>query len=288
MTEATGTGHGKVILLGEHAVVHGQPAIALSLRESLQVTLRPGGDATAPGSDLGRALGAAAEALGIEHPPLGVSVEGDLPIAVGLGSSAALAVGLVRGLAEMVDRTLSDADAGRLANEVEKLFHGTPSGIDATTAAHDGLLWFEAGPPARFEHVEPADSPPIVVALSGSRHHTASTVGSLGQRAARRPAVYRPIFAAVGELVRAGREALETADWPMLGELMSMNHALLRGCGVSTVDLDRLVEDALAEGALGAKLTGGGGGGAAIALAGGDPAALALRLQARGWTAFVA
>ena len=232
---------------------------------------------------------AAATALGVERPTrLGVTVRGDLPVAVGLGSSAALAVGLVRALAGLAGRPLADAEAGRLANEVEKLFHGTPSGIDATAAAHRGLLWFEAGPPARFEQIEPVETPPIVVAQSGSRHHTASTVGSLRERAARRPSVYAPIFEAIGELVRAGRAALENTDWPLLGELMSMNHALLRGCGVSTTDLDRLVHDAGSEGALGAKLTGGGGGGAAIALADGDPAELAARLEARGWSAFAA
>ncbi|MDG2305601.1 MAG: mevalonate kinase [Candidatus Binatia bacterium] len=290
MNEGRGLGHGKVILLGEHAVVHGQPAIATALSHEVRVHARERrkGDADPP-DELRPALEAATAAVGgREAAALHFSFEGDLPIAVGLGSSAALAVALVRALAAANGRTLEDREAALAANEVEKVFHGTPSGIDATTAAHRGLLWFEAGSPPVYERIAPAGPLSLVVALSGSRHHTGETVGSLGTRAERSPAVFQPIFRAIGELVRGARGALESGDRRLLGELMSMNHELLRACGVSTSELDRLVDDARACGALGAKLTGGGGGGAAIALPEGDPASLAQELQGRGWETFVA
>ena len=247
MAEARGSGRGKIILLGEHAVVHGEPAIATGLEHDVRVRLLP----------------------------------------VGLGSSAALSVALVRALAASDGRALSPSEAARLANEVEKVFHGTPSGIDATTAAHGGLLWFETGPPMRWEEVAAGGPLPLVVALSGEEHDTGRSVGGLRHRAESSPEVYGPVFGAIGGLVRAGRTAIERAAWPLLGELMSMNHALLRACGVSTDALDRVVDDALACGALGAKLTGAGGGGAAIALARPEGEEdLIAALRRRGWQAF--
>ncbi len=290
MNPARGVGHGKLILLGEHAVVHGQPAIALTLREGVRVRVRarePGAPASET-EELRGAVAAATAALGLdEERAFEVSVEGELPVAVGLGSSAALAVGLVRAIAAHEGRRLDRETTARLANEVEKIFHGTPSGIDATAASQEGLIWFEAGRPPRWERLDVV-VPALVVALSGARHHTGETVGGLSERAGRHPEVYRPIFAAIGELVRAGRTALEQRDWPLLGEIMTMDHALLRGCGVSTPALDRLVEDARDAGALGAKLTGGGGGGAIVALPADSPETLVANLRERGWTAFVA
>ncbi len=235
------------------------------------------------------ALEAAIGAIGGPDPrALEVTIEGDLPIAVGLGSSAALAVALVRAVAGLQGRALDDGTAASAANEVEKIFHGTPSGIDATTAARRGLLWFETGPPMRWQTIRAGETLPVVVALSGTRHHTGETVGSLRARAAASPEVYAPIFGAIGELVRTARGAIEDANWSLLGELMSMNHELLRACGVSTGELDRLVDDARRCGALGAKLTGAGGGGAAIAIANGDPGELIRQLRDRGWEAFPA
>lgn len=285
MKQGHGSGHGKVIVLGEHAVVHGQPAIAMALAQEVRAIVRL--EAAGSPKELRPAVEAAAAAVGgFEGATLAVEVEGELPIAVGLGSSAALAVALVRALADLRGQSLDALEVSRAANEVERVFHGTPSGIDATTATREGLLCFEIGPPVRFDEVRPPSRPSIVVALSGTRHHTGKTVGGLRSRAEAAPEVYQPVFRAIGDLVRSGRTALESGDWPRLGGLMSMNHELLRACGVSTTELDRLVADAVECGALGAKLTGAGGGGAAIALADGDPGDLTERLRTRGWEAF--
>lgn len=274
--------------------MHGQPAIAAALGQQVRASIRRGVDArTSSGvpEGLRPAVEAAVRAVDaegeVEIANLEVTLESDLPIAVGLGSSAALAVALVRGFADAKGQVLSDDETARAANEVEKVFHGTPSGIDATTATRRGLLCFEIGPPTRCEPIR-ADLPPIVVVLSGTRHHTGQTVGGLRMRAEAAPDVYRPVFRAVGDLVRAARVAIVDSAWPKLGELMSMNHELLRACGVSTDELDRVVADARACGALGAKLTGAGGGGAAIALANGETRSLIARLRERGWEAFAA
>jgi mevalonate kinase len=286
---------GKVILLGEHAVVHGEPAIVAGLPAgvTVRVTPRPGPGteiAATGGLDdprLARAVAEARALAGIEaERGLAVEIAGDLPVAVGLGSSAALCVALVRALEAASGRVASDDDVARNAHRLEGIFHGTPSGVDGTAATYGGLLWFEAGPPPRHHVLRPARAFDVVVVLSGSRHETGRTVAGLRERAAASPRVYRPVLGAIGALVRAAREAIEGGELELLGELMTMNHGLLRACGVSTAELDAIVEDALAEGARGAKLTGAGGGGAVIALPAGEPAALAGAMQARGHECF--
>jgi mevalonate kinase len=216
-----------------------------------------------------------------------IEVSGNLPVAVGLGSSAALSVALVRALAASAGVMLSAARLDEIAYELERIFHGTPSGVDAAAAAQGSALWFEIGPPRRAEPVVLERSLTFVVALTGSRHETSRTVGSVRSRAAAHPDVYDPVLDAIGKLVAAARGALEKGDWPRLGRLMTMNHELLRALGVSTAALDELVARAVAAGAYGAKLTGGGGGGAAVILAGDDPTSVVEALRAAGYEAFV-
>lgn len=284
---ATGRGSGKIILLGEHVVVHGQPAIVAGLDRGVDVAVERGREQPDLDPRVASAVGLAAQLLGVTPSGCGLRITGDLPIGMGLGSSAALAVALLRALAAAADLHPSPDMVASHAHEIERLFHGTPSGVDSTAATYGGLLWFEAGPPPRHERIRLRGGLPLVVVLSRTEHATATTVGSLRERAAAAPEVYRPVFAAVGELVRAARHALEAGERRRLGELMTMNHGLLRACGVSTPELDGIVDAALAAGARGAKLTGAGGGGAVIALPADAGEPLAERLGARGYTCFV-
>ncbi|HZR79776.1 MAG TPA: mevalonate kinase [Candidatus Binatia bacterium] len=297
LVPARASAGGKLILLGEHAVVHGHPAIAAGIPARVEVSVTPcaAGEDTlraAAGFADPRLAAAVAEArseVGIpEAIGLEIGIAGDLPVAIGLGSSAALSVALVRALAACCGRALADEQVAAAAHRLESLFHGKPSGVDATAATYGGLFWFEAGPPPRRLPLRAARPLEVVVVLTGSRHDTGRVVGGLRERAAAAPAVYRPVLAAIGELVRGARDAIERGDVALLGELMTMDHALLRACGVSTPVLDAAVHDALAAGALGAKLTGGGGGGAAIALARGDARDLARSLGERGYEAMAA
>lgn len=287
-TERSASGHagGKVILLGEHVVVHGQPAIVGGLDRGVRVDVDPAAGAAPVDERVAEVVRLAARLLRVDGQPRAIRISGDLPVGMGLGSSAALAVAVLRALATAYGRDPGPDEIAAHAHEIEKLFHGTPSGVDSTAATWGGLLWFEAGPPARHERLRLSAPLPLVVLLSGSARSTSRTVGSLRERAAAAPEVYRPVFAAVGELVRAARHALEGGDRARLGELMTMNHGLLRACGVSTPELDALVDAALDAGARGAKLTGAGGGGAVIALPADDAESLARALAAAGHDCF--
>jgi len=289
LQRATASAAGKVILLGEHVVVHGHPALVAGIDRGVRVTIVPGSAAGAAAEvdpALASAIALAARLLRLDGRPFAVDIAGDLPVGMGLGSSAALAVALLRALAASAGETLRDADAAAHAHEIERLFHGTPSGVDSTAATYGGVLWFEAGPPLHHECLTLRAPMPLVVVLSRTRHATSRTVGGLRERAVAAPEVYRPVFAAIAALVGAARAALENDERARLGALMTMNHGLLRACGVSTPELDALVEAALDAGALGAKLTGGGGGGAVIALPAAEPERLLAALTDAGHECF--
>jgi hydroxymethylglutaryl-CoA reductase len=117
---------------------------------------------------------------------------------------------------------------------------------------------------------------------------TRAVVAALRQRRARDGARHQALFAGIDALVGEAEPAIAAGQLDLLGRLMQCNHELLRALGVSTAELDAMVDVAAAHGALGAKLTGGGGGGAIICLPGDDPRRLIDAFAAAGWPAFIA
>jgi mevalonate kinase len=284
---ATGSAPGKVILLGEHSVVFGEPAIAAAIDRRLEVSLRVGGEAAKPSdSRIERALAVAASDFGVDAKDLSVEITSDIPPACGLGSSAAFSLALVRALASLADRTLSPDDVRGRASRVEDVFHGTASGVDVAASAEGGVLWFERADPPRLERLRPGKPLELVVALSGEVRSTAGPVSRLRARHAARPDLYGRFFRLAGDLVRSGREALTSGDLEGFGQLMDAAQGLLNAFGVSTPTLERMIGIARGAGAFGAKLSGAGGGGAIIALAPAGGGTILRELRAAGFEAF--
>jgi len=210
---ARGRAAGKVILLGEHAVVYGRPALAagLGLGLGLEVEVTASGGALRVESDLvaladdprPTALAAeAARALGLEPGGLTVRIRSELPASAGLGSSAALAIGVLRALAAATGRRLEPDEELALGRRLEAIFHGHPSGIDPAAAAQQGsgCIRFVRGEPPTVTALPTARPLPLVIAL-GPPRSTGAAVGGLRARWETDRARYERLFDQVAAVV---------------------------------------------------------------------------------------
>lgn len=281
-TNTFGRASGKIILFGEHAVVHGAPGLAAGIERgataSLEVaphasrpTLELGGRTVVPsadGDDLARAFAALVDVVALPPAALEgfrVRVETEIAPGGGLGCSAAIGVSIARAIEGMGPREGADARAAQRASAWEGVFHGNPSGIDTAAALSGGFFRFVRGVgPTAIEH--PHDLH-FAVGYSGSSGSTKEMVAGVGRIKEKHPERIEKFVAAVKSLVGNAELAIRANDVDGLGQLLDLNQMLLAGLMLSTEAIERMRETAKAAGALGSKLTGSGGGGSVIALA---------------------
>ncbi len=277
---------GKVILFGEHAVVYGQPALAVPVADvTAKVRIQPAPDLprgevllTAPAvglrdaslnslpenDPLAKAVRLTLEAVGAHMPAARIWISSTIPVAAGLGSGAAVSVALVRAVSGFLGKPLPPQTISAIAYEVEKIHHGTPSGIDNTVITYAQPVYFVRGEPIRtFSIAKPFT---LVIADSGVPAPTAEAVADVRRAYQAEPERYGALFAAIGRVVERARAAIVGGAVEDLGALMDENQRLLEQIGVSCPTLERLIAAAKQAGALGAKLSGGGRGGNLIAL----------------------
>jgi hydroxymethylglutaryl-CoA reductase len=298
-TEAeTATAAGKVILFGEHAAVYGRHALALPIDNAVEaVASRSSSLTTLTITDWGLSLTVDAgkaegldgavnlirRELGVGEQQLDIKVRSHLPRGVGLGSSAAIAVAMVRAIARCIDVELDDARVNAIAFECEKLAHGTPSGIDNTLSCFGQPLLFRKNGDTEMETLELQERPPLVVAISHEAGLTREVVASVRQRYEANAAHYEQIFDQIDSISRQGAAALQTVDYETLGQLMNICQGLLNAIEVSTPELEQMIGIARSAGAIGAKLTGAGGGGSIVALCPGKETEVRTALQQAGY-----
>lgn len=281
---AEGHGQGKLILVGEHAVVYGHPALVAGLQRgaravatrardgadrlvlSAQVSGEPlfeVVDVPSPAEPMERAWRAMLDALDARGAGVRVEVTLGLPPGAGLGSSAALAAACCRALAALLGRDA--ASVTRAVHASEGVFHGSPSGIDQAAALGGGLLRFERGDTPTLTTLT---APPlrVVIGQPAPGASTARMVAGVAALLGRQPHLGPSICHTIGALAEAAQTAICAGDHPTLGDLLNINHGLLVSLGVSTPTLDTACHIARDAGALGAKLTGAGGGGCMIAV----------------------
>ena len=279
----TSSAPGKIILFGEHAVVYGRPALAVPVTKvhadvEVSDSARKGIWIDAPDVDLHAELNTLASdhpIASVIHnflflarvspfPNLEIEISATIPVASGLGSGAAVTVALTRALAAHLGHSMSDEDVNAFTYEIEKIHHGTPSGIDNTVITYARPVYFVKGQPAEtFRAGEPFT---IVIADTGIAAPTRESVADVRKLWESDKKHWENVFAEIGDISFAARRVIEEGWIKMLGALMDENHKLLQQMTVSSTELDTLVEAAHQAGALGAKLSGGGRGGNMIAL----------------------
>jgi len=290
---------GKVILLGEHAVVYGVPALAAGIERGAHAVARPAksslirlGDRSVAAGDESEISRAFAALLGtLSAPPLELEVTLELPPGCGLGASAAIAVAAARAVIELEDPappgTESPERAARVlaaAHAWESVFHGNPSGVDAAAAAAGGCIAFTRGEtPAPVRLGAPLE---LAIAIAGPPASTKLMVEGVARLRERRPEVVNKALEGIRSLVNNARLSIEAGDLSALGKLMDLNQMLLSGLFLSTEDIERACKLARDAGALGAKLTGSGGGGCVIALTRGGAAPVIAAWQGAGLRCF--
>ncbi len=276
-------GHGKAILMGEHAVVYGSHAIAAPIplavearvdpwREGVRLSIPRWGVEHQMESDPSRRksfekpAAMILEKLGLLDQSMRIQVYPNLPRAQGLGGSAAVAVAIIRALNLQYRLGLSDADINALAFEGERVAHGNPSGIDNAVATFGRMLLFKRGDPPLIEQLKLGEPVRMVIGMTGVESLTAKMVARVraGWEKSRR--IYDRIFDEIDQLTLRALESLRDRQLDTLGQLMNVCQGLLNSLQVSSREIEDLVEIARKNGALGAKLTGAGGGGSIIAL----------------------
>lgn len=277
---ATGTAHGKIILIGEHSVVHNEPAIAIpftsanvevsieelygeSTIESIYHTGRLK-DAPKTLNNLIETLEAVCRHFNKKPENMHIIIKSSIPAERGMGSSAAVATALIRALFNYYKTELTEDLLDNFVTISEVIAHGNPSGLDAKVVRSEESVYFIRNKGSEFFSVDLPGY--LVVADTGQQGETGQAVSDVGKLLTDPSTNAERLISDLGILTRKARKQIEEKNIVELGRTLSNAQANLKGLTVSNETLDLFVETALDHDALGAKLTGGGRGGCMFAL----------------------
>lgn len=289
MKEVVVSAPGKLMLLGEHAVVYGKPCLvtAVNKRLNIKVSLTGGRDFILNAPDVSvRSYKKPLAMLGRAETPKGAAfvekavlnfkerysfeegllleTDSEFSSGFGFGSSSASTVCVIKALSEIFERKLSKKDIFDLSYKTVLDVQKTGSGFDVASAVYGGTIYFVAG----GEEIERIDNKSfnLIVGYSGTKADTSEIVREVAKKREEEKEKVDGIFAAIEILVENGKKFMLESDWENFGKTMNENQVLLSQLGVSIGKLDHMIDAARNAGAYGAKLSGAGGGDCMLAL----------------------
>ncbi|HII01302.1 TPA: mevalonate kinase [Methanosarcinaceae archaeon] len=261
---------GKIYLFGEHAVVYGETAVACAVELRTRVRAEVA-DSVIIQSQISRTgidfekhpyVSAVIEKMREFVPFEGVSitVDSEIPVGSGLGSSAAVTIASIGALNELFDSGLSLEEIATIGHEIEIRVQGAASPTDTYVSTFGGVVTI----PERRKLKTPDCG--IVVGDTGVFSSTKELVANVRQLRETYPELIGPLMASIGKISKLGESLVFAGDYSSVGRLMNVNQGLLDALGVNSLELSDLIYSARAAGAFGAKITGAGGGGCMVAL----------------------
>jgi mevalonate kinase len=272
MNSVTVSAPGKLLLMGEHAVVYRHPCLVTAVSERLTVTIEEsvsdGVHFVTPGVSDTRFIEAALQtATKYWKQPfshLTITTASAFSANYGLGSSAAVTVAVLFALGEYFVRPVSKKELFSLAYEAILSVQRVGSGVDAASAVWGGTIWYDQ----LGKTIEPIphDTMPLIIGFSGVKADTATIIADVAKKYTEQQDRVARIFTAIAQLTADAKEKIKEGDWERVGKLMDFNQEYLRDLGVSSQRLESLIVAAKEGGAWGAKLSGAGGGDCMIAI----------------------
>jgi mevalonate kinase len=285
----TASAPGKTILFGEHAVVYGKPAIAAAVDKRAYVSIQERDDnlTHVQINNIGVSgfLNIEKGSIKLDNienkegilkyvlialmktgskDGLEITINLDIPVGAGLGSSAAVTVATLQAASSFKDVKLTKEEISKLAHQVELIVQGSASPIDTILSTYGGIVYLSRDAEEIIK-LDIDSELPLVIGYTSKRGNTGKLVESVRLKMETTPEVMIPLFNSMEALTNGAREALTSGDHRMIGEFMNINHGLLDAIGVNTDELSKMVYIARKTGALGSKLTGAGGGGSMLA-----------------------
>lgn len=281
---------GKLMLFGEHAVVYDRPCLVTAVDQRMRATVEilETSDFILNAPDVNvRNYKKSINNIGKGEIPKGamfveiavknfkaryglkkgmrITTKSEFSSLFGFGSSSASTVCVLKALAELMNKKLSDKQLFDLAYKTVLDIQGKGSGFDIAAAVYGGTLYFFTG--GKTIKPLPVKTLPLLVGYSGIKADTVTLMNQVKEKSEKYPKVITGIYNAIEQLIPLAQKALMKNDWQTVGELMNLNQGYLSSLGVSTQKLEDLIYAIRDNGGYGAKLSGAGGGDCIVGLA---------------------